>query len=377
MKIGIEYLAVIFFCLFLSCKTDKREIKNKFVGEPYYSPAYAKGFDIEIADGKFVLKISNPWQHASEVEFEYILTENASKDKSNEIKIPVERVVCLSTTHLAYIDALGKIDAVNGVSGVKNSSLSEVHKRFADKKLFDTGYDSDLSYELIYSLQPDVVFAYGVEGEFADACEKLNSSGIKAVYVGEYLESTPLGKAEWLIPMSLFFGEWEKAVEIFAKIESEYSEAKKLVENVAAKPKVLPNVPYRDVWYLPGKESYMVTFFEDAGADYIFKEGYKRESYPMDLERAFILAQDADFMIIGDRAQTLNELKEIDNRLSMIPAFKNKTIYNNNAKVNAWGGNEFWESGVVNPQIILKDLIKIFRPELMPDYKPVYYRRME
>jgi iron complex transport system substrate-binding protein len=363
-----------FICFTTNCGT-KRQHANHAGEYEIYKPKYAKGFTLYGTGDTIVLKVTNPWQFADNIKFNYILTPNASPGVLNEIKTPVTKAICMSTTHVAFISALDKISSISGVSGLRHISDSAVAAMGKENKVVDVGYDSNLSYELIFSLAPDLVFAYGVQGEFSAVEKRLNDLGIKVVYLGEYMENTPLGKAEWIVAVSAFFGDLPAAVKVFDRIESGYNNTRELSENVATKPKVMFNVPYGDTWYLPGTDSYMVKFINDAGAEYIYPENSGRNSWPMSIEKAFDIARNADFWLIGNDSKSLDELKNADPRMSEIPAFKHKRIYNSNLRSNGYG-DDFWESGIVNPDLILKDMIKIFHPQLVPDHDFFYYRHL-
>jgi iron complex transport system substrate-binding protein len=372
-KVYPFYVILLFFVF--ACGAKQKQ--NKPFGEDeIYKPKYAQGFSIYHSGNTTILKVTNPWQYVSDMEFNYILTPDASPNVLNEIKIPVTKAVCMSTTHVAFISALDRTSSIAGVSGLRHVSDSVVIAMGKDGKVVDIGYDSNLSYELVFSLMPDVVFAYGVRGEFSTIEKKLNELGIKVVYFGEYMEDTPLGKAEWLIAMSAFFDEQQCAKEIFEQIETNYINTAKLTRNIEYKPKVMFNVPYKDTWYLPGTKSYMVKFVSDAGAEYIYCENESRNSYPMSIEKAYSIAQNADFWLIGNSSKSLADLKNVDSRMSDILTFKEKRIYNSNLRANDFG-DDFWESGIVKPDVILKDLIKIFHPELIPEHNLYYYRHLE
>jgi iron complex transport system substrate-binding protein len=370
----IKLFSILFFIVF-ACGSKQKHNKPSD-GDEFYKPRYAQGFSLYRSGDATVLKVTDPWQFASDVEFNYRLTPNASPDVLNEIKIPVTKAVCMSTTHVALISVLDRTYAIAGVSGLGHVSDSAVIAMGKAGKVVNVGYDSNLSYELIFALSPDVVFAYGVRGEFLNIEKKLNELGIKVVYFGEYMEDTPLGKAEWLVAMSAFFDELQRAEEIFEQLETNYTSMAKTVCNIKYKPSVMFNVPYKDTWYLPGTKSYMVKFVSDAGAEYIYPENEGRNSYPMSIEKAYSIAQNADFWLIGNSSKSLADLKNTDSRMSDIPAFKEKKIYNSNLRSNDFG-DDFWESGIVKPDVILKDLIKIFHPELVPEHDLYYYRHLE
>jgi iron complex transport system substrate-binding protein len=339
-------------------------------------PRHALGFSIARRGDALLLKVKNPWQYASDVEFEYLLTPAASPDNPREIKTPATRVVCMSTTHIAFISALGETSTIKGVSGLRHVSDTLVRAAAARGETLETGYDANLSYETIYSLKPDVLFAYGVAGEFVPIEKKLNEIGIKVVYIGEYLEETPLGKAEWLIAVAAFFGRMKEAAAIFDRIEADYEQVGKSARGCPTKPSVMINLPYKDVWYMPGMKNYMVKFIEDAGAKYVYPQNNRRESVPVSAEKAFALAWKADFWLIGNASASLDEMKAFDSRIAGVPAFKRKKIYNRNLRANGFG-DDFWESGIVKPEVILKDLIKIFHPDLLPEHESYFYRHLE
>jgi iron complex transport system substrate-binding protein len=127
---------------------------------------------------------------------------------------------------------------------------------------------------------------------------------------------------------------------------------------------------------MPGTKSYMVKFINDAGAEYVYPANGGRDSYPMSMEKAYGIAQNADFWLIGNAAKSLGELKYTDSRMAEIPAFKNKRVYNSNLRANDYG-DDFWESGIVKPDVVLEDLIKIFHPELVPEHEFYYYRHLK
>ncbi|MDR1199654.1 MAG: ABC transporter substrate-binding protein [Prevotellaceae bacterium] len=343
-----------------------------------YRPAFSERFIIENDGDDKRLTVYNPWQGSRDVKFTYTLT-SGNNDGVHTVKIPVERVICLSSTHVAFIDFINKTDRIAGVSGTGYISNENVQRQIERNQTVDVGYENYLSYEVIASLKPDVVFAYGVDGELGNTEAKLNEMGIKLVYIGEYLEKTPLAKAEWAVAVAAFFNEEEKAIEKFKNIEYEYNWLKELAENVADRPKVLVNAPYRDVWYLPSTASVTINLLNDAGGKYIFEAETKNASKtnPTSIEYVYAKALDADVWINLNSETSLQQLQSLDGRLADISAFKSRSVYNNSKRLNHQGGNDFWESGVVNPQIILKDLIKIFHPDLLPEHQLFYYKKLE
>ena len=381
MKIKHLYLVLFTICLFASCgggnKTNRQKTDDSTLSL-IYEPQYARGYKMGKINDVKVLQVTNPWQGASGIEFTYYLKPDADPKKTDEIKTPVNKVICLSTTHIAYINAIDKTQAVCGVSGASYVSNPKVQQGIAEKRVVDVGYDSGLMYETVVSLQPDVVFAYGVSGELTGISTKLNELGIKVVYLGDYLEESPLGKAEWLVAIASFFNAEEQAEK---KLEPIFSEYNKLTEMLKAmttlRPKVMLNAPWKDTWYIPGGKSYLVNMIKDAGADFVLGDNDNRESSPINLERAYLEASKAEYWLNPNAAQSLADVKREDERLASIPAFKNCKVYNNNARTTPGGGSDFWESGVMNPHIILQDLVKIFHANLLPEHELVYFHQLK
>ncbi len=284
------------------------------------------------------------------------------------------RIVALSSTHIALLDAIGQAGRTVGVSGLDYISSPDIQAR--RDSIGDVGYEGNIDYELLLSLDPDLVLLYGVNG--ASPMEgKLNEFGIPFMYVGDYLEESPLGKAEWLVALSEVVGERAEGERVFAGIPVRYNALKKRVaDNVPDVPSVMLNMPCGDSWFVPSAESYAVRLIADAGGDCICKRNTGNASAPIDLEEAYLLASQADMWLHTGRANTLDELKAACPKFADTRCFRNGDVYNNNARTNAAGGNDYYESAVVNPDLVLRDLVKIFHPELVTE-DFVYYKQLK
>lgn len=346
-----------------------------------YSPVYASGFTIYGAQGGSVAEIRNPWQGAEDVTMQVFLARDGASApegfRGTVVDVPVRSAVCMSSSYVAFFDELGATSYISGVSGAGYITNANIRRRYAEGSVADVGFDNALNYELIARLAPDVVFMYGVAGANSTVSDKLNEMGISVVYMGEYVENDPLGKAEWLVLIGEFLGRRERAEEIFGGIAREYESVRQLTSVVAARPRVMLNAPWRDSWFVPGDRSYMVRLLGDAGADYAASGVDDDRSRPISLETAYLAAAGADYWFcpggVADMAGLLSE----NSRFGDIPAVRNGRVYNNNARTTPDGGSDFWESGTVRPQVILRDMIRIFHPELLPDHELYYFRKME
>ena len=342
---------------------------------------YAEGFRIGNYQGHRHITVFSPWKRASDT-LHYLLLPKEENKKDYPahmvtVQTPVRSVVCLSTTHLAFIDLLEADSTLKGIAGTKWVTNAEIAEMIASGRIKDVGNDSHLNYELILELDPDVVFAYGIEGHAMSYLEKLPRFGIPVVMVAEYMETDPLGKAEWIKFMGAFFGREELAERKFAEIEAQYLEVKTLAAQAEGKPTVFTGLPWKGDWFVPGGNSFQARLFKDAGAFYLWQENEERSGMIVDIEVVFERALKADFWLNVNDYHSLQELLALDERYGNFKALREQQVYNNNKRQNAAMGNDYWESGVVNPHLVLKDLVKMFHPELMEEHEFYYYHQLK
>jgi iron complex transport system substrate-binding protein len=343
---------------------------------------YARGFRIEEAGACRILHVINPWQGSRAVHLQYILTDDPSGTPDSlrqhpVIPLPVKRVVCMSTTHVAMLDALGETGAIVGISGSDYITNPGLRRRMEKGELKDVGADQSLNYELILSLHPDLVMAYGIGAEVSGLVQRLEGLGIPVILNGDYLEDQPLGKAEWIRFVAAFFGRDREADSIFSTVSAAYARYRDLVADREEKPTVMTGLPWKDAWYIPGGRSFAAAYIRDAGGTYLWEDLDSREAVPLDLESIYSRAAAADIWINCGAAASLAEIGRTDRRLARFRPVSTGRVFNNNARINPAGGNDFWESGVMAPQLILADLIRIFHPDVLPDHELEYYTRLE
>ena len=359
--------------LFLSCSNNS-VLRDT---EPIYTPRYAKGFSIEQdkTTGEKLLCIKNPWQGAEGVVF-YSKIDTVA---------PPKRIIAMSSSHAAMLDAIGCADRIVGLSGCRFIYNSDLCKKIEEGEIAEVGYDSSFNFEKICSLNADIVLLYGVAGEAKSITDKLDELRIPYIYIGDYLESDPLGKAEWVVALSALCGVEKEGLEFFADVEKRYNNLKNKRYSSAYRPRVMLNLPYRDTWFMPPHNSYMVRLIEDAGGEYILTENGKRKtengdkpstsSKPISLEEALLLAMKADFWINLGQIASKEELQAAAPRFAEVDAVKFGRLYNNTKRTNESRGSDFWESGAVRPDIILEDLIKILHYEAQTD-SLYYYKKL-
>ncbi len=375
-----SFLSLCLLIVLLAACNGKKTASISDFSNQLYTPEYASGFSIKGADGyeSSIITVTNPWQGADSITTQLFIArggESAPEGFTGQVlEGDASRIVAMSSTHIAMLDAVGEAGRVVGVSGIDYISNPVISAN--RDSIGDVGYEGNINYELLISLDPDLVLLYGVNG--ASSMEgKLNELGIPFMYVGDYLEESPLGKAEWMVALSEVVGKRTEGEQVFGGIPVRYNDLKKRVaDTVLDAPSVMLNTPYGDSWFMPSTESYVARLVKDAGGDYIYKKNTGNASLPIDLEEAYKLTSEADMWLNVGMANSLDELRTSCPKFSDTRCFRNGSVWNNNLKTNAAGGNDYYESAVVNPDILLRDLVKIFHPELVEE-DFVYYKQLK
>ncbi len=342
---------------------------------------YATRFDIREEGDYTQLRVFDPWQNSKGSIYSYVLgrRQELIPDSLSDlpfIQTPLTRVITMSTTHVAMISGLGESGSIKGASGTPYIYTQEIRDRCDAGEISDVGYGQGLNYEKVVALDPDVVFLYGVEGSVTSTAEKLNELGIQVVYCAEYLERDPLGKSEWIRFFASFYEKGAEADVLFNRVDSSYRALQSLTASIEAKPRVMIGLPWKDTWYIAGGKSFASRLISDAGGSYIWKDNGSDEAVPLDLESVYSKAIEADIWINPGVAQSINELIAFDERFGDLPVIKEEMVYNNNKRMSPGGGNDYWESATLRPDLILADLISIFHPQLMGDHIMLYYRKL-
>lgn len=384
MKLFDRIVAVLCALVFVACAGEPARSLEEFA-TVVYEPSYATGFDLRGAEGaaSTLLTVRNPWQGAEGVEKRLFIAregERAPEGFDGEVVDgSAERVVCMSSTYVAMIDALDCTERVVGVSGIDFIYNTRVREAASEGRVHDVGHDSDINFELLLTLQPDLVLLYGVSGENGVANAKLDELNIPCLYLGDYVEESPLAKAEWTVAVAEILGVRERGEKLFEGIESRYLELRERVEeSVTERPTVMFNTPYRDTWYMPSSRSYAVRIVEDAGGRYVYDGNHGTASQPIDLEQAYVLTREADYWINVGQYATLEDLRRDNPRFVGAKAVREGRVYSSDRRRTAKGGSDFWESAVVNPDVVLSDLVAILHPELnLVGEELTYYKRIE
>jgi len=335
---------------------------------------FASGFQIQHVENDVLLTVKNPWQNAENITYEYRLSDSG-KEK-NSIKIPVQRVACMSTTHVAYINQLGHADKIVALSGTDYVYAENLRKRIDGQSVTELGFSENLNLETLIQLKPDVLFASVISPSELPQLQQLEEMGIPVILIGDYLEQHPLGKMEWIQFFACFFDETERGNAFANEIIKSYSEIEKNCESVKHCPMVMLNTPWQGVWWTPGGDSYMAQFIRDAGGQYLFQDIRGNESQAVDMEEVYQRAVNVDIWLNPASMKTREQVFNSDNRLQYFQNFDSIRIYNNNRRIMG-NSNDFFESGVLRPDLILSDLSRIFHAENPHPDSLIYYQLLQ
>ena len=368
----MRFLIYILALIAVSCTSRSKSDVEPLT--PLYTPKYATAFSLGTDSlSRTVLTITNPYQSDKPFEQKIYLLNNTDTAPvgGHSLHLPAERISCLSSSHIAMLDAVGCADRVVGVSGIKFITNDSVRATAVE-----IGYDTALDFERIKAIGTDLILLYGLYGEDSTTTTKLTQLGIPYVYIGDYIEPSPLAKAEWIVALSALCGKMEQGVEYFTALEQRYNTLKAQAADYTYHPKVMLNTPYNDTWFMPPVRNYAVQLIADAGAEYIYPQNNSSESVAISLEQALLLASTADVWINLGQISSLAQLKAENPKFATVPAVVNGRVYNNTKRTTPYGGSDFWESGAVKADIVLQDMINLLHHNYPTD-SLYYYKRLE
>ncbi|NDV43978.1 ABC transporter substrate-binding protein [Flagellimonas sediminis] len=376
------WVLFLFCTLFVECK----ENQSADISQPEASKSsitYAQGFTVQKLEDYTVLEVTQPWVGAN-THYKYALVPKEKlaamtfpKGEYDAIVgTPVEKIVVTSTTHIAAIEALGELKTLVGFPDTDYISSPAGRKRVDEGQIKDLGMNEVINTEMVLVLNPELIIGFSIN-EDNNAYDVIKRAGIPVVYNGDWVEQTPLGKAEWIKFFAPFFQKEAKADSIFKSIESSYLQAKDLAKKATQKPTVITGGLYKDVWYVAGGKSWMAQFLEDANADYLWAGGPETGSIGLSLESVLEKGQQADFWFNPSSHTSYAELESVNAHHKEFAAFSNKKIYSNAIEKGAKGGLLFYEQAPQRPDIVLQDFIAILHPELLPNHQLRFIKPLE
>ncbi len=364
---------LLLFLLF-SCKPNTKTTEIQADSTHYI--AHAKGFKIEYFKEYKKVTVFNPWKNNIIYDCYYLVNnqENKTPSDGKKIFVPLQKIALVSGTQLEFIKLLNEQNSIIGIAAPHLIYDPNISTKISQKEIINLGDPFNLNIEQIHYIKPSALLISGFDQD--NAGKHLIESGIPVVYDNEWMEETLLARAEWIKFVAAFYNKESVADSIFSGIEKRYNAVASKTKDLLHKPTILCGGNFRGTWYMPGGKSYMANLLRDAGADYFYQNNESTGSLPLNFEIVLNNFRHADFWV-GAPANSLNELFQIDDRHKLFDATQKRNVFSFNARTNAFGANDFWESGVASPDRILEDLIWVFHPELLPDYTPFYIKHLE
>ncbi len=370
----------LILCTFLAAGCYK---KNKLPekSEPHVAAIeHARRFTVSYGKGYKIITVTAPWIGEG-IFYRYALVDRGAILPAGEVfdavvPVPVKKIVVTSTTHIPALEELEVEDRLVGFPNTRYISSLKTRNNIAQDKVKELGNSEAMNVEAALELNPDVVVGFAINNPPA-FYETLQKGGIPVVYNADWTEETPLGRAEWIKFFALFFNAEAKGDSIFSMIEKEYGRIKKFTEKISVKPTVLSGALYKDVWYLPAGKSWAAQFLNDAGANYLWKDTEGAGSLSLSFESVLEKAQEADFWIAPAQFVSYEEMQQASAHYGQFRSFKKKQVYTFNRTRGETGGTLYYELAPQRPDIVLKDIINIIHPELLPDYTPFFFKPLE
>lgn len=368
------FLFVVFLFLF-SCSS---EVKQDVIAHPVAkNNSYASYFKIRKEDDCTVLTTYLNFEKSDSVVYALYRNEKPGVKADAYVKLPVTNVACLGSIFVGMVNRLQMpetIRAVDNIDFICNPSIRYLHAEGSIKELSKAG---QLNIESTLNSGVEVLFVNPGGEKKRDLDERLLNAGIVPVICADYFETHPLGRAEWIKALALFFGKESAADSLFIDTEAKYLALKKSTDTCRLRPTAFTEMKTGDTWFVAGGKSSMSRFLSDAGADYLWKDNGKVNVTGLNMEEVIVKALGADYWINLHLSQSAADILKADTRYGQFKAFKTGNIYNNNAILSPKGANSYWEDGLCNPDEILADLVSIFHPNLHPGHRLKYYRKLQ
>lgn len=364
---------------FLSCgKRGMEKSESSATGDTLRTE-YAQGFDLIQEEDYLSAVVYNPWKEGEIYARYYLVRDNRVETPSDGVKIsiPLRRLAVNSATYFESLKLIGELASVNGTCNVAYIYNPDVIRGVEEGTIQDLGDSYNLNLEKLMMLHPDAIMttAYNSQDENS---KRLAQSGIPVVYNIEWQEITPLGRAEWIRFIAAFYDKLPAADSIFTGIAQRYESLKQKVAKATLdkRPSLLPGQDFRGTWSMPAGGSFNARLYGDAGASYYYRDREGKGSVTTTIEEALLNFSKADIWI-GCVANTYQELDGMDPKYKLFTPYKLRRIYNFNKRTTVSGGNDYWEGAVVHADLLLSDMVKLFHPELLPEYSTTYVQALE
>ena len=376
MKKFLLSVQIVTLVLLLSACGGRSKTSSAFVNEEIIPLKYAENLTLIKGNGYTEARLRNPWD-TTRILSTYILVDK-DKEMPNHlpegtiVRTPLSNALVYTGVHCALIKELGAVKSIGGICELQYIKVPEIQEGCQNGTIVNAGEGTNPDIEKIINMHPDALLLSPYENSGGHGqVEKLK---VPIIECADYMETSALGSAEWIRFYGLLFHQSAKADSIFAIVEKNYNELKELAASQSVKPKVMCELKSGSAWYVPGGRSTTGKLYKDAGGDYVFDHYPNSGAVPLSFETVFDKAQEADIWVMKYNQPTDNTLSGIREDYSPYTRFKayqQKKVYGCNTAYRT-----YYEDFPFHPDLVLKDLIRIFHPSLLPDYELKYFSNL-
>lgn len=373
--------SIFYVCLviiFNGCNTGNYQ-KNTSIEKGKYlfseDIRYAQGFKIDYYEEYTRVIINNPWQENREIYRAYYLVKTDSIEIPEEgikVKVPLTSISVNTFSYFEFLSLLGELDKVTGVTDGSRIYNPEILNKISEGQIIDLGDPFNPNIEKTIALSPQAVInsAYAQLDNYS---LRLTQAGLPIIYSLEWMENNPLARAEWIKMIAAFFEKGALADTLFNNIEERYLAVREIAYEPDTRKKVMTGDIFQGTWYVPGGDSFNAALFRDAGLKYIYENNNMSGSIGLDIESILTQFGESDIWF-GCEADRYSDLAAKDSKYMLLKPYKEKQIFNNHNRTTKTGGNDYFESSIAHPDLILSDIVKAAYPEKLHNYSFTYIR---
>jgi cobalamin transport system substrate-binding protein len=374
--------ALLFALFFMACGNPREQSSTASIPVKARTILrYARGFRIDYYNGFREVSVVNHISGKTDT-LHYLLVDSGGTLPEGisgipVIQTPVKQFVVQSSAHVGLLEFAGVADRITGLGSFQYIYSPVVREGIRTGRVKQIGIDNQINSELVISMHPGVLIAMTNPDAAFGQYKAVIEAGIPVLPDAEWMETTPLGRAEWVKLIGALVDREDSVGRQFDSVAQRYRKLAAIGSSAAVKPTVIVNMPFKGSWYLPGGGNYMTQLLRDAGAIYPWADTKGANSLVLNFEAVAPVALKADYWLNVGYVDSRKELLAKDIRYSGFHSFQTDALYNFNKRVNDIGSNDFWESGLVNPQLVLADLIRILHPGLLPADSLYYYKQLK
>ena len=327
-------------------------------------------------DGFTVVNLANPWKDGKALHT-YILVPRDVQlpvhlPKGTVIRTPLQRAVVFTTVHCSLLTTLGCQQQIAGVADLKYIKIPWIQEQVKAGKIADCGDGMSPLVEKIIDIHPDAILLSPFEN--SGGYGRLEEIDIPLVECAEYMETSPLARAEWMRFYGLLFGCRDRADRLFAEVDKHYNSLKRHAQEAGPGRSVIVDKQVGSVWYVPGGRSTIGQMIQDAGGQYPWADDEHSGSLALPFEMVLENAIDADvwmFRYDSDRQMLPSQMLAEKEGYNQFRAFQTGEVYGCNVRTTL-----FYEESPFRPDWLLGDFIQILHPSLKPTAPLRYYRKL-